>query len=273
VQPSQKHKRHGIGRTARRLAGVAALSLGMCGCVGFWDDITSRDFSMKKLFTKPDPLAALQDGSDGDERHKALAALREPKQNGGTDKEQDDVVKILTRAATADPQPLCRMAAIRTLGRFKDPRAAEAIESVYLQKLPFGSETASFIRQECLMSLAETGGPIALRRLVLVAKEPPTITDSQDSQETLDRRLTAVRGLGKFKDPEAAAALAYVLQADKDIALRDRAHESLEACTGKHLPVDAPEWQAYLPKTTDVQQAGAKAPTSGAQNASFQTQK
>src|SRR5207302_6139260 len=30
-----------------------------CGCAGFWDDVTSRDFSWSALFTKPNPLLVL----------------------------------------------------------------------------------------------------------------------------------------------------------------------------------------------------------------------
>jgi HEAT repeat protein len=267
LQPSPNGKRQGFCRPARRLAWTAALSLGLCGCANFVDEVTSRDFSLGRLFVRPDPLVVLRDSSDGNDRQIALAALREPLQDGGTDKDQDVIVKILTESATKDRDLLCRLAAIRSLGRFKDPRAAEAIETVYLQDLRFGQEQNSIVRQGCLTSLAETGGPVALRRLILVAKEPPAESNQQDSQETVDRRLTAVRGLGKFKEPEAAAALAYVLLKDKDIALQDRAHEALEASTGKHLPADSPQWAAYLGNTTDVQQAGAKgAPGGAAQN-------
>ena len=100
------------------------------------------------------------------------------------------------------------------------------------------------------MSLADVGGPIALRRLVLVAKSTPANGNEGDKQETLDRRLTAVRGLAKFKDPEAAATLAYVLRTERDIAMRDRAHESLQICTGKRLPADSPQWAVYIPPAT-----------------------
>jgi hypothetical protein len=37
-----------------------------------------------------------------------------------------------------------------------------------------------------------------------------------------------------------------VLETEKDVALRDRAHESLVAVTGKHLPPDAKQWDALL---------------------------
>ena len=58
-----------------------------------------------------------------------MAALQEPLHNGGSQKDQDTIVEILRTSAQKDSQPLCRMAAIRALGRFKDPRAAQAIDN------------------------------------------------------------------------------------------------------------------------------------------------
>jgi hypothetical protein len=272
VQPLQNGMRHAERRTVGRLAWAAALGLGLCGCGTFWDDVTSRDFSMRNLFVKKDPVEVLkEDKLDGDARQRALGALHEPLRNGGSQQDQDIIVNLLVEAATKDAHPLCRLAAIRTLGKFKDPRAAETIEIVYLQDLRFGQEQNSIIRQSCLTCLAETGGAVALRRLIVVAKEPPANVH-RDQLETLDRRLTAVRGLGKFKEPEAAAALAYVLRSEEDIALRDRAHESLEECTGKHLPADSPQWAAYVGQSSDVQQAGVRGTlTNGGQNTGVQT--
>jgi hypothetical protein len=245
VQPLSKASVVGR-RRALGVAGAAALLLSLSGCASTWDDITSRDFQVGHLFSKPDPLVVLRDSSDGNERHKALAALREPLAEGGTQHDQDIVLEILRKSAVGDDHPLCRMAAIRALGRFKDPRAAEIIENAYLQKPAFGDEMACLIRQQCLKSLTETGGPVAERCLILVAKEPPASGSNPDKQETLDRRLLAVRGLSKFKDPVAAETLLQVLRTDKDIALRDRAYESLVACTGKDLPADSPQWDVAV---------------------------
>jgi hypothetical protein len=233
-----------------QIAVAAVVCLAACGCASTWDEMTSRDFKMKMLYTKKDPLEVLRDSTDGNERSVALASLREPLQSGGTQKDQDIVIDILKSSATRDQEPLCRMAAVRSLGHFKDPRAGEILETAYLQNLTFAQEMNGLIRQQCLVSLAETGGPVALHRLVLVAKEPPANGHEAERQETLDRRLTAVRGLAKFKDPEAVATLAYVLKSEKDIAMRDRAHQSLEVCTGKHYSADSPQWAAYLPPAT-----------------------
>jgi HEAT repeats len=231
----------------------------LSGCASTWDDITSRDANWSNIFfgKSKDPLVVLRESNDGNERYKALAALREPLQTGGSQQDQDAIIEILKTSATRDQEPLCRMAAVRTLGHFKDPRAPEILETAYLENLTFGRELNALLQQQCLTSMADCGGPTALKRLVLVAKEPPATGNEADRQETLDRRITAVRGLAKFKDPEAAAALAYVLKSEKDVAMRDRAHDSLVASTGKHYPADSPQWAAYLPAAAPaVQQAG-----------------
>src|SRR5207249_4739611 len=108
------------------------------------------------------------------------------------------------------------------------------------------SETNSFIRQEALRSLAETGQPEARKLLVLVAKEPPTEGPLSDRNDTLDRRLTALRGLGRFNDGQATDALLFVLANDKDVAVRSQAHESLEEATGRSLPPDPRAWDELL---------------------------
>src|SRR4051812_41835059 len=87
------------GRSGRRwtrvLRAAPLAGLLLCGCTGFWDKVTSRDFEFKTLFAKPNPFVVLRDSTDGDQRAEALRALREPKQNGGTDQDQETVVKIL----------------------------------------------------------------------------------------------------------------------------------------------------------------------------------
>jgi hypothetical protein len=240
-------------RTAASAATAAVLGSAMAGCASHWDDITSREFNVKNWFTPEDPpLVVLQHSDDGEKRARALARLDEPLRNGGTQKEQDDAVEILKNAATTERTPLCRMAALQTLGHYKDTRAPEIIETVYLDKLAFNSELNGRIREQCLNSLIETGGPVAMHRLVLVAKEPASTGSEQERKDVLDRRLAAVRGLAKFQDPEAAATLVQLLRTEKDNAMRDRAFESLQTCTGKHMAADSKQWDAYLPSGTDV---------------------
>jgi hypothetical protein len=233
------------------------------GCSTLWDDVTSRDFNVHDYLFPPGPLAVLEKSDDGTARAHALASLREPLQTGGTQKDQDVYVEILTKSATGDRDPLCRIGAIKALGRFKDPRAADVLRSVTEQNLTFSADLSNLIRQEALQSLAETGQPVAVRRLIEVAKEPPAEGSAQDKQEVLDRRLTAIRGLGKYNYPEATDTLVVILQTDKDVAVRKRAHESLQAATGKDLPPNPQAWAEHLhPEMRRPDEAVARAPSS-----------
>lgn len=262
---STRRFRRIAGASRGRLAGVAVTGLWLCGCAGFWEDVTSRDFKMKAFFSKPNPLVVLRDSTDGDQRARALLALREPRRHGGSDQEQDVVVRILTAAATTERQPLCRLAAIDALGRFQDPRAVQALKDAFYAAATFtppkdaGAALAYGVfpsstpppdlvtRIQCaaLTSLGQTGNPAAVELLVRALHEPQGVGD-QENQQATDRRIAAARALAKFNTPDATHALVEILQKEKDVALRDRAHESLQAATGRRLPPDAKAWTEAL---------------------------
>jgi hypothetical protein len=227
--------------------------LGLCGCAGFWDEVTSRDFKMKNLFSKPDPLVTLRDSSDGYRRCQALAQLQEPLQNGGDQEKQEFYVQILTEAATKDPDPLCRLGAIRSLADYKDPRAARTLEDVYLQNLKFSPELNSTIRMQTLAALEKAGDGRSRELLIRVARQPGGGTESSmaDRQQTNDERLTAIRALARFNNFDAIDTLVYVLETEKDIALQQRAYDSLRSATGKDLPMEGPAWRAMLQKNSN----------------------
>lgn len=219
------------------------------GCASFWDDVTARDFDLKWYFKKPNPLVVLRESQDGDLRRKALAALREPKQYGGTDEQQDLVVEILTTAASNERQVLCRLAAIGQLAHFKDPRAADGLKEAYYRAGSFNPDQATVLKCGALRALGETRQPVAAELLVKVLKEPPVEGPEQDQQQKLQERLTAAKALRNFKDFQAADALVEVLRTDQDVALRDNAHDSLRFMTGKAYPPDATVWADFLQRT------------------------
>jgi len=257
------------------LAGAAVTGLSLCGCANFWDDVTSHDFTVKGMFQPaPNPLVVLRDSNDGDKRAKALLALREPRQHGGSAQDQDAVLQILATAASNERQPLCRLAAIESLGHFQDPRAVKALEDAFYNAGNFaklaraGTDPADTfysapgippempVRIQCqaLVALGETGNPAAVQLLTRVVREPHGEGAAQDRQQALDVRMAAARALGRFNQPQATEALVSVLQNDRDVALRQRANASLQAATGKKLPADAKAWNAALhqPGTSDV---------------------
>jgi HEAT repeat protein len=235
-----------------RIACAGLLIFGLCGCAGFWDDVTSHDFEVNSLFVKPNPLQVLKDSSDGDKRARALRTLREPKQFGGSDQEQDFVVNMLTTAAVAEHQYFCRLAAIQALGHFKDPRAVKGLEDAYYKadaeyrEGKFPLDTASAIQCQAIRSLGETGNPAAVNILVRIVGEARLEGAEKEQQQAMDKRIAAARALGNFTSYQATESLVKVLQAEKDIAMRDSAHESLKKITKKDLPPDYQTWNDVL---------------------------
>jgi hypothetical protein len=240
------------GRAAP-LAGAALVSFGLCGCSGFWEEVTRRDNSfgekITNLVSTPDPLVVLRDSKDGDLRAKALRSLREPKQHGGTDHDQDTILQILVGSAQSDPQPLCRVAAIQTLGKFKDPRAVPALTEAYFKAAAaFTPDTATVVQCAALTALGETRNPAAVDLLTRVVRAPAPAQDvaEEEKQQEQDRRIAATRALGKFSHYQAAEALVHVLRTEKDVGMRQRAHESLVSSTGKDLGYDPAAWNKLL---------------------------
>lgn len=269
------------------IAGVAVLSLGLTGCANTWDTLTSRKFrqapmtTTKHLFSPEDPLVVLRADPprDGDDRAKAMRRLKEPLRSGLTQQDQDEVVDLLARAATADPSPVLRLAAIEALGRFDDPRAAGLLSMAYQNahgrpegapdpakaagipaagRAPgrsaaplvapsgFAPDTVAVIRCRALEALGRTGQPEAARFLATVAA--PAADTAPDGSDDRDVRLAAVRGLGQCRHPEAVAALSQVLTAEggKDPAVVGRAHDGLVRLTGRRLSTDPKEWEGVV---------------------------
>jgi hypothetical protein len=235
----------------------------LCGCAGFWDDITSRDFKFKDMFkAAPEPLWVVRNTNDGDKKSKALRALKEPLQHGRSQQDQDAVVQALVWSAISDPQPLCRLAAISSLQHFKDPRAAQALVDAYERAYYFqreSPEAMETIQEQALQALGVNGNPMAVDLLVRVLKTPPLTGTEKDKQNDLNQRIYAARALAHFPHYQAADALVSVLRSEQDVALRNRATESLQEMTGQELPADAQVWAEFLHKSGDG--ALAKKPT------------
>jgi hypothetical protein len=225
------------------LGGGCCAGLGGCQV---WDDVRSREFTVKGMFVKPDPLVELRDSKDGDHRARAMRRLKEPLENGGNQKDQDLVVTILVTAGSRESQALCRLAAVQTLATFKDPRALEGIKNGYYKANDFAPETATMLKCAALAALGESKNPAGVETLVAALREPAVEGTEEERQFKMDERIAAARALGHFKNYQATEALVQVLRKEKDVALRDRAHESLEEATGKDFPPDAQVWADFL---------------------------
>ena len=76
------------------LGGAAVCALGLSGCAGTYDLITSERFKERPfhtLFVTEDPMMVLEKVQEGDDRVRAMRVLKEPKENGGTAQQQDRV--------------------------------------------------------------------------------------------------------------------------------------------------------------------------------------
>lgn len=245
--------------------GCAGL-LAWVGCHPFVDEITSREFRLRQLVQQPDPIAVLRSSDDGDARAKAMRRLKEPIRNGGTPELQDEILEILTRSAVEDPRPICRLAAIEALGRFQDERAAPALLQAYHASRQFPTEIANAIRCAAMSNLGGKDYPEGFDLLVQVAMTPrekpekSEVTpasfspDAQlaellghydpDHQAARDARLAAIRALGQAKNPRALSVLIPLVD-DKDVSVRDRAHEALQNLTGRRdVEKSAAAWQS-----------------------------
>lgn len=247
----------------RRAAILLGLALGCSSGCGFWDELTSREFTVKSMFVKPDPLEVLKTSTDGDHRQKALRRLQEPKQHGGSDEEQDLIVQILCTAANKESQAICRLAAIQTMAKFKDPRIVDGLNKdvpglkhAYYSASSFNPETAHMLKCAALKALGETEQPAAVEVLVNCLRQPPVEGADIEMVRVMNERVTAARALGHFKQYQATEALLQVLAKDKDPAVRNRAHDSLCKATGKDYPPDAEIWAEFLHKPPSQNEEG-----------------
>ncbi len=231
------------------LIAIACLILAAAGCAARWDELMSRerDWSYISGFGKPDPLVVIRDNQDGTRRAQALSELREPLKHGGDAQKQETYLKVLGESAAKDPQPLCRLTAVRCLGNYKDPRAARILEGVIEQQqwLFTNQEQNVMVRTEALVALEKIHDPDSKGRFIVIARGPgPAVVASiKDRYETQDERIVAIRALAKYRQQDAVDALVQVLKTEKDVALRDCALKSLETSTGKKWPGQREAWQ------------------------------
>jgi HEAT repeats len=249
---------HALGR----LGLLAGLIAGAPGCTTTWDDVTSRNFHVRSIWESSDPMTVLHDSKDGDERAKAIRVLKEPRVNGGNDVEQERVIQVLTQAAVSDPQPVCRLAAVQTLGRFSDPRNVQILTAAYEAATQLPSEVSGAIQSAALMALGNTKQQMAIAFLVRAATKPtPAEAVDREINQARDVRLSAVRALKNYEgSAEVAAAMVQIMRAERDVAMQDRAHETYVKVTGHEPPADAqvaPNAPVPLPgRSDDVKLAG-----------------
>jgi hypothetical protein len=211
-----------------------------------------------------------ENGGTAAQQDRAIAILQE---SATTDKRplvRMAAVEALARFKDPRVGPIL-VAAYHQAGQAAGPKepditAAAALSGVKGALSSFPFETIANIQCRSLEGLGQHRSPDGLQLLVQAASTPTETrpkpaggietaglfsleADFGTGIDRIDVRLAAIRALGSYdKDPTAIRTLVAVLKADRDVAVRGRAHESLVKITGQDLPADANAWQAWLDK-------------------------
>lgn len=117
---------------------------------------------------------------------------------------------------------------VRTLAALPTPQSRAAIQLAVTDVDPY-------VRRAACNALAQTPDADALQIL------GQTLANDAD----LDVRIAAARELGKFRDPQAAQALAVAID-DNNPALQQTAMNSLRDVTGKDYGYSASAWREFM---------------------------
>lgn len=244
-----------------------------------------RQAPFKTMFRNEDPIQVLRNTPEGDDRIWAMNNLKEPALNGGSETDQSEILQLLGQTATTDRSGLCRITAIETLARFQDPRVPEILTAAYqnatgeppsqthspdgvvpagLRSRLFARSTNSFtpetitsIQVKALEAMGRARSASGLTLLCEVAATPVTRRELSPDEVALpidevvnrfDVRLAAIRALANYVgEAKPIPILVRILQVERDVALKNRAHESLMTITGQqfsHEPTPWLEWMA-----------------------------
>jgi hypothetical protein len=205
---------------------VFAAALLPAGCAGTWDAVTSRQFrdapfkTLRNEISPEDAVVVLraQPPRSGDERARAMLRLKEPARDRRSQEDQDAVLDVLARTATADKSVVLRNAAIDALGRFEDARAPAVLMQAY-QKAD-GHGDAAGPRRPDLGAVVPIGGLSAGRAPTRGGLDPAILAGPSgfpdDTAAAL--RCRCLESLARTNSVEAARFLAAVAGASgKDV--------------------------------------------------------
>lgn len=142
--------------------------------------------------------------------------------------QQQRIAAELTRLIREDRNTLLRSTAVRSLSALPPELSQQGIQIAATDPDPR-------LREAACEALGNLGDAAALSTLVALVRE----------DEQLDVRLAATRQLGRFKDPEAIAALGVALD-DPNPAMQFRAVHALREVSGRDYGDDLELWRAYV---------------------------
>ncbi len=185
---------------------LLGLMMGL-GCVRF-DRIGTNSFRsapFAAMFTSRDPSEVIRDpNSTGDELTEAMHNLDEPLAEGGNEEEQEEVIQFLSQMAIQDERALCRLMAIDTLSRFKDPRVPDILIRAYHHAEPQATPSDASPRHYIKLANHET--PMSMDPEGFVA-----LDDNRFAPQTITRiRCKVLQALGKLRAEQALPMLTEV---------------------------------------------------------------
>lgn len=218
----RRHLRPRLRRLFHRL--LANLSLGflLVGC---------STFGGSKIEVT-DPYATLRTNDDPNHR---LVAYRRMAVAPATDAAgREEAIQLLVNGLETERTPLAREAAAASLGKFVDPRGAEALRKLV------ATDKSPMVRQAAIRSLAYQGDVDSVDVLGKVAT-----TDKE-----VDVRLAATEALAKLNVPAGNPHLLKCMK-DSEVIVTQAARAGLQKSTAVDLGPSYDAWAAYFANPND----------------------
>jgi hypothetical protein len=247
---------------------VAFLPL-LAGCANFWEDVTSYSpepgvwnnvqYRWSLVFNRPDPLQVLASSTDGDMRRRALESLEVEAPWWKSNDDPDLMFRVLSTSAQRERDLICRVMAIEKLGRLKDPRVNDVLVECYNSPDAHDPQLPA-VKIAVVKALGARGDAAGMETLVTALKpdNPP------------DLRQAAADSLGRIKNDQAAGELIRILREDRDVAVKYRAYQSLQALTGRtDLPPKADAWEAQFRQAAEAGRSPYREPSALIRAVSF----
>lgn len=215
----------------------------LAGCAHFGDDFTAYNekgewwdmgYKFDLMWNQGgEPLQVMANSQDGDLRRRAIMRMSEP----SDPKEREHYITVLSTAARAERDAICRLAAVQQLGTYKDPAATQALIAAY--SVPANMQDKNGVIQVAVVqALGKMKDPAAIE----------TLTAALDPKNQEDLRAAAARSLGQYPDYKTSSALLASLKQERSTAVRYEVHQSLVKITGRTVPPDAVAWEQEFQK-------------------------
>ncbi|MGB2819655.1 MAG: HEAT repeat domain-containing protein [Phycisphaerae bacterium] len=209
------------------LPACAVLSLAVCGCGDALKGMENaqREWTLQKLLKKlsgrtpTENVAMAFDPNDPDLRRDGILGLS--RKDWGL---KEPYLKGYAAILRTDDDPLVRSAAVRALGKAKDPNYIEDVARSLF-------DPVAFVRQDAAAALDGLIGDVAV--------DPLRNRAVNDTDQ--DVRANCAKALRHYRRNDVVRTLAECMS-DKAFSVRYQAHGSLVAVAGRDLGYDPQDW-------------------------------